>query len=73
MSGPDISEDSLDCCMMTRKGTCREGREKEDNMGEVRTSTGNKIHKRTDHLLIEVLFEGFFFLSYRVKAAFEVK
>ena len=52
---------------------CRKDREKEDNMGEGRISTGNKIHMRTNHLLIEVLFEGFFFLSCRLKAAFGVK
>ena len=42
-------------------------------MSEVRTSTGNKIHKRTNHLLIEVLLEGFFFLTGRLEVAFGVK
>ena len=59
--------------MMIRERTCRKGREKGDNIGEVRISTGNKIYKITDHLLIEVLFEGFFFFSCRLKAAFRVE
>ena len=42
-------------------------------MSEVRMSTGNKIHERTNHLLIQVLLESFFFLRGRLEAAFGVK
>ena len=59
--------------MMTRKGTGRKDRENRDHIGNVRMSIGKKIHERIDHLLIEVLFKGFFLLSCRLKAAFRVK